>query len=41
MADKITEQINQPASKSVKGFERYGVKSLGGNYAPFGTVEVG
>jgi hypothetical protein len=27
--DKILEQINQTASKSVKGFKRYGVKSLG------------
>ena len=29
MTDKILEQINQTASKSVKGFKRYGVKYLG------------
>ena len=29
MTDKILEQINQTASKSVMGFKRYGVKYLG------------
>ena len=32
MANKILEQINQTASKSVKGFKRYGVKSRGEFY---------
>ena len=37
MTDKILEQINQPASKSVEGFKRYAVKSLGVIYSPYGT----
>ena len=34
MTNKIMYQINQTPSKSVKGFKRYGVKSLGGNFTP-------
>jgi len=37
MTNKFLEQMNQTAAKSVKGFKRYGVKSLGEILPPYGT----